>query len=226
MNEEKNLTGKIALVTGASRGIGYATAIGLARQGAHIIALARTVGGLEELDDEIKQMGGQATLMPFDLYELDKIPQLGETISERFDTIDIFVGNAGILGKLMPLSSSSREIFHQVMTLNVMANYHLIRTLHPLLNKAERAQAIFLTAADKYLGNAYWGLYGTSKAALNAMVSSYAAENKKMKIQTFFPGPVDTHLFASAFPGGIPENYQGLQTPEQAATKIIEILLQ
>lgn len=225
MTDNKPLSGKTALITGASRGIGYATALKLAKEGAHIIAIARTVGGLEDLDDAIKAEGGSATLMPMDLFELDKIGGLGATLAERFDKIDILIGNAGMLGKLMPLSSSSREVFHQVMTLNVMANYHLIRTLHPLLSKSNQAQAIFLTAADKYIGQAYWGLYGTSKAALNAMVSAYANENKGMTIQTFFPGPVDTNLLAAAFPGGTPENYAGLQTPEQAADKIVTLLI-
>lgn len=220
------LTGQTALVTGSSRGIGYATALKLAEQGAHIIALARTIGGLEDLDDAIKAVGGSATLMPIDLFELDKISALGATIAERFDIIDILIGNAGMLGKLMPVASSNSDVFHQVMTLNVMANYHLIRTLHPLLSKSENAQAVFLTAADKYIGSAYWGIYGTSKAALNAMVSSYAAENNNIKIQTFFPGPVDTNLLAAAFPGGTPENYAGLQTTEQAAAKIVDLLLQ
>ncbi len=224
MNNAKPLAGQTALVTGASRGIGYATALKLAQEGAHIIAIARTIGGLEELDDAIKAVGSSATLMPMDLLELEKIQALGPTLAERFKKIDIFIGNAGMLGKLMPLGNSDREIFHQIMTLNVMANYHLIRTLHPLLAKSENARAIFLTAADKYLGNAYWGLYGTSKAALNAMVQSYANENKNMAIQTYFPGPVDTTLLASAFPGGIPDNYAGLQSPEQVAEKIFDIL--
>lgn len=226
MSSAKPLAGKTALITGASRGIGYATALKLAEQGAHIIAIARTIGGLEELDDAVKAIGGTATLMPIDLFELDKINALGATLAQRFEAIDILIGNAGFLGKLMPLASSEQKIFHQTMTLNVMANYHLIHTLHPLLSKAEQAQAIFLTTDEQYIGNAYWGLYGASKAALNAMVQSYANENEAMRIQTFSPGPVDTNLLAEAFPGGIPEFSTDLKTPEQAAEAIIEILLQ
>src|SRR6476646_1532047 len=141
------LAGRIALITGASRGIGYATARALARAGAHVVAVARTVGGLEELDDEIKQAGGSATLVPLDLKDYDGIDRLGLTLHERYGRLDVLVANAGLLGALSPMSHVEPKVFDDVMAVNVTANYRLIRSLDTLLQKSDAGRAVFLTSA-------------------------------------------------------------------------------
>lgn len=220
----KPLTGRIALVTGASRGIGFATAIALAQSGAHVVALARTVGGLEELDDEIKKAGSSATLVPLDLKDLDGIARLGAALNERFGKLDAMVANAGLLGPLSPLSHVEPKVWTELIAVNVTANWQLIRCMEPLLQKSDAGRAVLITSGASSKGEAYWGPYAVSKAALDAMARSWAAENatKNLKINLFSPGAVRTRMRATAFPG---EDRDKLTAPEAVAEKIVELCL-
>ena len=173
------LQDRIALVTGASRGIGRAVALRFAQEGAHVIAVARTQGGLEELDDEIQMVGGTATLVPADLGDHPKIDHIGAAIFERFGRLDVLVGNAAILGILSPVGHVDPGTWDQVMRVNVTANWRLIRSFDPLLRMSESGRAIFVTSGAASHPTAYWGPYATSKAALEMMVLTYAAEVKK-----------------------------------------------
>lgn len=199
----KQLAGKIALVTGASRGIGYAIAKMLAAQGAHIIAVARTVGGLEELDDDIKALGSTATLVPLDLKDYQGIDRMGQSLFERFDHLDILVGNAGILGVLSPLGHIDPKDWDDLMAVNVTANWRLIRSLDPLLKRAENGRAVFVTSGSTRKFIAYWGGYATSKAALEGLAKTYAAEctSSNVRVNLVNPGPIATALRARAMPG-------------------------
>ncbi|MFZ5690282.1 MAG: SDR family NAD(P)-dependent oxidoreductase [Pseudomonadota bacterium] len=219
-----SLTGRLALVTGASRGIGHATALALAKAGAHVIAVARTVGGLEELDDEITKAGGTATLVPLDLKDYDGIARLGGALFDRYKKLDILVGNAGILGPLSPLSHVEPKAWDEVMAVNVTANWHLIRCMEPLLLKSDAGRAVFLSSGVSWLARAYWGPYAVSKAALNTMVQTWAAETAKtnLRVNLFTPGPIRTRMRAQAMPG---EDPMTLETPEQVAGKIVEMCL-
>src|SRR5882757_11477873 len=158
----KPLSDRIALITGASRGIGHATALTLAKAGAHVVAVARTVGGLEELDDAIKAAGGTATLVPLDLKDYEGIDRLGAALNERFGKLDVLVANAGILGSLSPMSHVEPKVFDDVMAINVAANYRLIRSLDPLLQKSDAGRAVFLTSGAAWAPIAYWGSYSIS----------------------------------------------------------------
>ncbi|PZO87837.1 MAG: oxidoreductase [Micavibrio aeruginosavorus] len=202
-----SLEGKTALITGASRGIGAAVAKLLAKQGAHVILIARTIGGLEAVDDEIKSAGGRATLMPLDLFKLDELDALGPTLYQHFPKLDIFVGNAAMLGTLAPLGHLKPDEFQQVMNLNVMANYRLIRTLDPLIKAAPNGRAVFVTSGVTQDLRAYWGEYAVSKAALEALAKVYAAEcaNTNVKVNILDPGRVRTAMRAQAYPGENPE---------------------
>ncbi|MCB1556204.1 MAG: SDR family NAD(P)-dependent oxidoreductase [Alphaproteobacteria bacterium] len=217
------LKGRIALVTGASRGIGAAVAEGLGRAGAHVVLLARTLGGLEAVDDKIRAAGGTATLMPMDLTDFTKIDALGAALNERFGKLDIFVGNAGMLGVLGPLAHMKAKDWQQIMDLNVTANFRLIRTLDPLLQKSDAGRAVFVTSG---MGNeiieAYWGAYGVSKAALSTLVKTYAAETEKTSIRVNIvrPGVVETALLAKAFPGGYPG---ATQKPEAVVPAFLDL---
>ena len=219
----KALKDKVAVVTGASRGIGFATAAALAREGAHVIAVARTVGGLEDLDDEIKAAGGSATLVPLDLKDGDGIDRLGAAIYERWQKLDILVANAGILGRLTPLGHLKPSEWDDVMAVNVTANWRLIRSLDPLLKAAASADALFLTADAAASHTAYWGVYGTSKAALEAMVSTYAAEcaGTGVRVNLINPGPVRTALRARAMPG---EDTEKLTAPAAVGDAVAALL--
>jgi len=220
----KPLSNKIALVTGASRGIGRATAVALAREGAHVIALARTVGGLEELDDEIKKHGASATLVPLDLREFDALDRLGASLYDRFGKLDVLVGNAGQLGLLSPLGHLDPKTWDEVFAVNVTANWRLIRSLDPLLRAADAGRAVFVTSGITYRARAYWGLYAASKAALEMLVRVYAEEtaNTRVKANLFNPGPIRTRMRAKAMPG---EDPMTLDTPEQAAAAILPLCL-
>lgn len=201
-----DLSGKTALITGASRGIGAAVAKGLADAGAHVILLARTQGGLEEVDDEIKAAGGKATLIPMNLRKLQEVDKLGPSILERFGGLDIFVGHAGILGKLTPAHQVDPKDWEKVMVTNFAANARLIRTLDPLLRAADAGRVVFTTAGDYTVkGMAYWGAYMASKAALNCFAKTYALETRRtnMKVNLLYPGPVDTAMLREAFPGDV-----------------------
>lgn len=203
---EKQLKDKVAVVTGASRGIGREIALGLAELGAHVIAVARTQGGLEEIDDEIKKAGGSATLVPLDLKDYAGIDRLGAAIYERWKKLDILVGNAGILGKLSPLGHIDPKVWDEVMAINVTANWRLIRSLDPLLRQSEAGRAIFVTSGLAHRCWAYWGPYSVSKAALEALVKTYAAELQSTKVTAnlFSPGATATRMRAQAMPGEDP----------------------
>lgn len=213
---------RIAVVTGASRGIGRATALALAGGGAHIIAIARTPGGLEELDDEIKALGGSATLVPLDLKDFAGIDRLGAAIHERWQKLDILIGNAGILGKLSPLGHVAPKLWDDVMAVNVTANYRLIRSLDPLLRLSDAGRAVFVTsgAAGKCL--AYWGPYSVTKSALNALARTYAAETgtTAVRVNLFSPGPTRTRLRAETMPGEDPST---LPTAEAVAEQLVTL---
>jgi NAD(P)-dependent dehydrogenase (short-subunit alcohol dehydrogenase family) len=218
------LADRIALVTGASRGIGHAVALALARAGAHVIAVARTVGGLEELDDAIQKIGGSATLVPLDLKDMDGIARLGGALFDRYKKLDILVGNAGILGPLSPLSHVEPKAFDEVMAVNVTANWQLIRCMEPLLVQSDAGRAVFVTSGSAWTCRAYWGPYAISKAALNAMVQTWAAENMttKLRVNLLTPGPIRTKMRAQAMPGEDPNT---LETPDKVAQTIVEMCL-
>lgn len=222
MTAEKRLAGRVAVVTGASRGIGAAVAKRFAAEGAHVVLVARTVGGLEEMDDAIKSVGGTATLVPLDLKELDRVDALGPSLYQRFGKLDILVGNAGLLGTLGPLSHHDPKLWDEVMTVNVTANWRLIRTLEPLLRRAEAGRAIFVTSGAAHKAQPFWGAYATSKAALEALAKTWAAELEKTKIRVnlLSPGPIRTTMRATAFPGEDPES---LRTPESITNPFVEL---
>lgn len=217
-----SLSGKVALVTGASRGLGRAAALALAKQGCHIIATARTQGGLEELDDEIKAAGSSATLVPMNITDYAGIDRLGAAIFERWKKLDILVGNAGVLGKLTPVAHLDQSVWDNVMAVNVTANYRLLRSLDPLLRAAPHGRAVFVTSGVAHSTPAYWGAYSISKAALEAMVKTYAAETAttSVKANMFSPGPTRTRMRAEAMPG---ENPMDLPTADEVAAQIIPL---
>lgn len=208
------LKDKVALVTGASRGIGAAVAERFAAEGAHVIALARTTGALEELDDRIQAAGGSATLVPTDLQNGDALDQLGATIYERWGKLDILVGNAGQIGHLGPLAHTAPKQWNEIMAVNVTANYRLIRSMHPLLSASQAGRAMFVTSSVGGGGERpYWGMYGASKAALEHLVNTYALEvaDTPIKVNMINPGATRTTMRAKAFPS---EDPQTLKTPE------------
>jgi len=216
------LAGKIALVTGASRGIGRTVARAFAREGAHVIAVARTVGGLEELDDEIQALGGGATLVPLDLKDGPGIDRLGGAIHERWKRLDVLVGNAGVLGSLTPLAHVDPKEWDEVMAVNLTANWRLIRSLDPLLRQSDAGRAVFVTSGVARHPKAYWSAYAVSKAALEAMVRLYAAEIAMTKARANFinPGPTRTAMRAKAMPGEDPESLPPPDALEDAFLKL------
>jgi NAD(P)-dependent dehydrogenase (short-subunit alcohol dehydrogenase family) len=217
------LKGRVALVTGASRGIGRAIALAIAREGAHVIAVARTTGGLEELDDEVKAASGTASLVPLDLRKPEGIDQLGAVVFERWKKLDILIGNAGILGGLSPLGHIEPKTWDEVMAVNVTANWRLIRAFDPLLRQSDAGRAVFVTSAAAYKVLAYWGPYSVSKAALEALVKTYAAETAttSIKANLLNPGPVRTRMRAQAMPG---EDPQTLTSPEAVAEAVLPLI--
>ncbi|ODT76572.1 MAG: oxidoreductase [Pelagibacterium sp. SCN 64-44] len=223
MSENNELAGKVVLVTGASRGIGYAAGIEAARRGAHVIAVARTVGGLEELDDEIQKLGGSATLVPLDLRDGDAVDRLGAAIFERWGHLDGLVANAGQLGVLSPVAHIKPDDFDKVLAVNVTANYRLLRSVDLLLRQAEAGRAVFVSSSSARSARPYWGLYAASKAALDALVKSYAGEivQTKVRANVFYPGAVRTALRAKAMPG---ENPETLPPPADIAPRLVDLL--
>ncbi|MGB7335986.1 MAG: SDR family NAD(P)-dependent oxidoreductase [Salaquimonas sp.] len=217
------LDGKIALVTGASRGIGYHTALALAAQGAHVIALARTVGGLEELDDAIQQAGGTATLVPLDLQDFDALDRLGASIDERWGKLDIFIANAGILGGLSPLGHIEPKTFDKIMAINVTANWRLARSLDPLLKASDAGRVLLMSSGAAQSCKAFWGGYSISKAALEALGKTWANEsaNTNLKINMVNPGATRTAMRAEAMPGEDPDT---LPTPVDVAAKLVDLV--
>jgi NAD(P)-dependent dehydrogenase (short-subunit alcohol dehydrogenase family) len=224
MTLSKPLADRIALVTGASRGIGYATALALARNGAHVVAMARTVGGLEELDDAIRGAGGTATLVPVDLKDSEGIARLGGALNERYGRLDILIGNAGILGPLSPLGHVEPKAWDDVIAVNVTANWHMIRSMDPLLRQSAAGRVVFVTSGVGGNPRAYWGPYAISKAALDALARTYAAETATttVKVNLFSPGPTRTRMRAIAMPG---EDPASLKTADVVAEKIVELCL-
>jgi NAD(P)-dependent dehydrogenase (short-subunit alcohol dehydrogenase family) len=222
------LAGRVALITGASRGIGRAIALELARAGAHVIALARTQGALEDLDDEIRAAGSEATLVPCDVKDFAALDRLGAAIYERWKRLDIFVGNAGMLGPITPLAHVEPKQWDDVFAVNVTANWRLIRSLDLLLRASDAGRVVLISsgAGHKEKFNPYWGPYAASKAALDAIVRTYAAETvnvSAVKVMSTNPGPLRTRLRAQAMPG---EDPQTLRTPEDFAPKVLEMCRQ
>jgi NAD(P)-dependent dehydrogenase (short-subunit alcohol dehydrogenase family) len=218
----KPLANRIAVVTGASRGIGRAAALALAEAGAHIVAVARTVGGLEELDDAIQAVGSSATLVPLDIKDMEALDRLGGAIHERWGRLDVFLANAAVLGPISPLGHVTPKAFEEVMTVNVTANWRLVRSLDPLLRASDAGRAIFVTSAAGWKCRAYWGPYAVSKAAVDALGRTYAAETATtpVKVMMVNPGPLRTRMRAAAVPGEDPET---LDTPEQLAPYLVEL---
>lgn len=217
------LSGRVALVTGASRGIGRAAAIALGAQGAHVICVARTVGGLEETDDEIRKAGGSATLVPLNLREFDALDRLGASIFERWGKLDAFLGNAGVLGALTPLTHLDPKVWTEAMDVNVTANWRLIRSLDPLLRKSDAGRALFVTTGAARKHTPFWGAYAVTKAALESLVLTYANEcaTTNVKVNLFSPGPLRTAMRMKAMPGEDPAT---LRKPEVVAAEIVELL--
>ena len=220
----KRLEGRIALVTGASRGIGYFTSLALAREGAHVIALARTVGGLEELDDAIVEAGGSATLVPLDITDYDALDRLGASIDERWGKLDIFIANAGILGGLSPLGHFEPKVFEEVIAANLTANWRLVRSLDPLLKASDAGRALLVSSGAARSFKPFWGAYSISKAALEALGATWAAESAStnLKVNMVSPGPTRTGMRAQAMPG---EDAETLPHPSEVAETFLKLVL-
>ncbi|MCX8999054.1 SDR family NAD(P)-dependent oxidoreductase [Rhizobiaceae bacterium BDR2-2] len=216
-----DLSGRIALVTGASRGIGYFTALELAKAGAHVIACARTVGGLEDLDDAIKAAGGQpATLVPFDLDDMDAIDRLGASIHERWGRLDILVANAGILGTISPIGHIDPKDFERVMRINVVSTWRLIGSVEPLLKASDAGRAVVLSSGAAHRCRPFWGAYSASKAAVEALVRTWAAEIENIsnvRVLAVDPGVTRTQMRAKAAPG---EDPNSIPHPSEVAAVI------
>ena len=219
---EKRLAGRIALVTGASRGIGRAVVLALADAGAHVIIVARTTGALEEVDDAVRARGGSATLVNLDMRKPDRVDALGPGVFERWGKLDILVANAGVLGPLSPLAHVTNDAWADTMEINLNANWRLIRTLDPLLRRSDAGRAIFVSSGAATAKNAYWGPYAVSKAGLEALVKTYAHEIEATPIRANIinPGPIRTAMRAKAFPG---EDPMTLATPEDIAPLFLEL---
>ena len=220
---KKPLEGRVALVTGASRGIGYACALGLATAGAHIIATARTQGGLEALDDEIRRATGQsATLVPMDIKEGDGVDQLGREIFERWARLDILISAAGDLGLVTPMAHLEPKTWERTVAVNLTANYRLIRSLDPLLRSSDAARAIFMTSELAAEPRAFFGPLAVTKAGLEMMVGVYADEvaHTAVRCALLNPGPMRTRMRAVAFPGEDPEN---VPPPEALSPLVLEL---
>ena len=217
-----SFTPRTVLITGASRGIGRAAATAFAREGAHLILVARTRAGLEEADDEVRKGGGTATLVVLDLKDGEKVDALGPSLFARFPHLDVFVANAGILGPITPVSHVPDKDWAEVLALNLTANWRLMRTLEPLLKRSAAGRAIFVTSGAAANPRAYWGPYAASKAGLEALVKSWAAElaNTPVRINLLSPGRVRTGMRAKAFPGEDPST---VPTPDDIAGRFIDL---
>ncbi|TLP48900.1 SDR family NAD(P)-dependent oxidoreductase [Cohaesibacter sp. CAU 1516] len=222
---EKRLEGRIAVVTGASRGIGWQAALALAREGAHIIAIAKTVGALEELDDAIQAFNGSTTLVPLDLMDYDGIDRLGAAIYERWGKLDILLGNAGLLGAITPLGHANpTKDWDKVLGVNLTANWRLIRSLDPLLRQSDAGRALFMSSSAAHKCKPFWGVYSVSKAGLEAMVRTYAGEIEQtnLKVNSFNPGGTRTGMRAKAIPG---EDPMTVPHPSEVVPFIVDCLL-
>ena len=216
------LKDRIALITGASRGIGRAVAIAFAREGAHVLLLARGQKALEAVDDDVRALSGKASLIPLDLAKGEAIDALGPTLYERFGRLDILVGNAAILGRLTPLTHIPSEHWERAFAINVTANWRLIRTLDPLLRRSDSGRVILVTSGVAHSARTYWAPYSVSKAALEALAKTYANEtaDSAIKVNLIDPGATATRMRAEAYPG---EDQTKLRTPEQVAEKFVDL---
>jgi NAD(P)-dependent dehydrogenase (short-subunit alcohol dehydrogenase family) len=225
MTDSKPFAGKLALVTGASRGIGSATAEALAAAGAHVILVARTAKALEEVEERIHEAGGSATIAPLDLTQGEAIGKLAAAIAERWEKLDVLVLNAAMLGSLTPVQDIDPKEYARLLTLNVGANQALIAAFDPLLKKAESADVVALTSSVGSEPRAFWGAYGSSKAALEILLGAYADETAylgRIRVHIVDPGATRTRMRQLAFPGEEPES---LKPPEAVAKAIVERLL-
>lgn len=215
---------RIALVTGASRGIGYATALLLARGGAHVVALGRTVGGLEELDDAVRAVGGYATLTPLDIRDYPALYRLAAALNERYGRLDVLVGNAAVGAVPSPLDHIEPKAWDELLAINVTANWHLIRAMDPLLKRSDAGRAVFITSGAATSARAYRAPYSVSKAALDVLVRTYAEETSSTNVRAnlFNPGPTRTRMRALVMPGEDPAT---LPTPDDVAAKIVDLCL-
>ncbi|MCK0195405.1 SDR family NAD(P)-dependent oxidoreductase [Ancylobacter sp. 6x-1] len=219
------LTGRYALVTGATRGIGQATAVALAKAGAHVIAIGRTSGALEELDDAITEAGSSATLVPMDVKDFEAIDRLGGALYERFGRLDVFIGNAGILGPMTPLAQVEPKEWDDIVAINLTANYRLVRSLDPLLRLSTAGRAVLVSSGAAHKARAYWGPYAVTKAAVEVLARTWAAETanlSNLRVNLLNPGPVRTRMRAKAFPSEDPET---LPTPDEVAEAILALCL-
>jgi NAD(P)-dependent dehydrogenase (short-subunit alcohol dehydrogenase family) len=222
MSDSKPLEGKLALVTGASRGIGAATARALAGAGAHIILVARTANALEEVEEQIHSAGGSATIAPLDLTEGESIGKLAVAVAQRWEKLDILVLNAAMLGSLTPVQDIDPKEYSRLLSINLLANQALIAAFDPLLKRAERADVVALTSSVGGEPRAFWGAYGSSKAALEALLGAYADETeyaRRVRVHIVDPGATRTRMRALAFPGEEPES---VKPPEVVAKAILE----
>jgi NAD(P)-dependent dehydrogenase (short-subunit alcohol dehydrogenase family) len=225
MMKDKPLTGKLALVTGASRGIGAATAEALAKAGAHVILVARTAAALEEVEESIHEAGGTATIAPLDLTEGESIGKLAVAVAQRWEKLDILVLNAAMLGSLTPVQDIDPKEYSRLLSLNLLANQALIAAFDPLLKRAERADIVVLTSSVGREPRAFWGAYGSSKAALETLLGAYADETEhtgRIRVHIVDPGATRTRMRALAFPGEEPES---VKPPEVVGEAIVERLL-
>ncbi len=224
MTDTKPFEGKLALVTGASRGIGAATAEALAEAGAHVILTARGATALEQVEERIHTAGGSATIAPMDLNDSENIQKLAQAVAERWGSLDIFVMNAAMLGSLSPVEHLDAKELEKVFKLNVLANQALIAAFDPLLRRAEKADVIGITSSVGDEPRAFWGGYGASKAAFDTLLGAYADETEyagKLRVQIVDPGATRTRMRQLAFPGEEPAS---LKPPEVVATAIVEQL--
>jgi NAD(P)-dependent dehydrogenase (short-subunit alcohol dehydrogenase family) len=224
MTDEKPHSGKVALVTGASRGIGAATAEALGAAGAHVILVARTATALEEVEDRIHAAGGSATIAPLDLADGESIARLGAAVAERWPALDILILNAAMLGSLTPVQDIDPKEYSRLLTLNLLANQALVAAFDPLLRKAERAEVVAVTSSVGGEPRAFWGAYGSSKAALETLLGAYADETEhtgKLRVHIVDPGATRTRMRALAFPGEEPDS---VKPPEVVARAILDRL--
>lgn len=220
----KSLADRIALVTGATRGIGRAVALALAREGAHVVATGRTQGALEEIDDAVRSAGSSATLVPLDMRDYPGIYRLATAINERYRRLDVLIGNAGVVGQRSPVDHIDPQNWDEVMAVNVTANWHLLRAMNALLRRSDAGRVALITSGAATHPRAYSGAYSVSKAALNALGQIYAAETSStaMRVNLFNPGPTRTKMRASVMPG---EDPMTLPAPEVVAEKILDLCL-
>ncbi|SCW92078.1 SDR family NAD(P)-dependent oxidoreductase [Ancylobacter rudongensis] len=219
------LDGRIALVTGATRGIGHATALALAEAGAHVVAVGRTSGALEELDDRIVKAGSTATLVPLDIKDGEGIDRLGGALYERFGKLDIFVGNAGVLGPMTPLAQVDPKEWNDALAVNLTANWRLIRSLDPLLRLSTAGRAVMVSSGAAHKARPFWGPYAVTKAAVEVLARTWAAEVENissLKVNLINPGPIRTRMRAKAFPSEDPNT---LPSPDEVAQAIFALCL-